>query len=493
MSGFARTCALVVAVGLLCAGLQGCFRTREEVYSGLRTARRRAYTRWREDTEEDLPVLEGPLGLRDAVTVALAFNNDLRRTIQQKAKARGRVVEAYGEALPSLDASAGYTRLDEIMTIDLGVATFDVGDKNNWFYQLELTQPLFKGGSIPAAVRGAQLFRYISDESVRQAVQEVVTASARGYYDVLLADHLHQVQQAALKFAEANLRNVKARRKEGLAVRYDVLRAQLEVSITRADLIRRRNRLSRARTRLFHAMGVSQRSEVDLSGELTYAPMEADYEDAVETAFMHRPELYSAELDVGLQQEGLRALRSDYWPRLEAWAWHRWAKPDPHEATNIEWDRQWQAGLRLTWNVFDGLRREGGIIQQKAVVRQSIIELASREQQVLEEVRNAVLDLEDAREMVESQRLNLEQANEALRLVTVGAREGLNTELEVLDARSALSRARGLYYEALHAHAVARVAYQRAVGLLGPAPGREEVPEEVPVLWAEKTPEQPED
>jgi outer membrane protein TolC len=213
------------------------------------------------------------------------------------------------------------------------------------------------------------------------------------------------------------------------------------------------------------------------------------YEEAVEEAFASRPELYQAELDLRLQKETLRGYYADYWPDLEAWAWHTWAKPDPHEATNIAWDRQWQAGLRLTWELFDGLRREGRIVQQKAALRQSAIHLTDTEQAVLQEVRNAVLDLNDAEELVESQRLNLERANEALRLVSIGAREGVNTPLEVLDARSALTHARGLYYQALHTHSMARLAYRRAVGLLGPAPGVGEVPQECPPL--ETQPEQP--
>ena len=79
--------------------------------------------------------------------------------------------------------------------------------------------------------------------------------------------------------------------------------------------------------------------------------------EAVETAFMNRPELYQGEFDVRLQEEALRVYRSDYWPSLEAWGWHKWAKPDPHDSLNIEWDTQCMAGLRLTWSLFDGLRR----------------------------------------------------------------------------------------------------------------------------------------
>jgi len=256
----------------------------------------------------------------------------------------------------------------------------------------------------------------------------------------------------------------------------------LEVSTVKADLIRQRNERSRALTALYRAMGASQRSDVELTDTLTYTPMEPTLEQAVQVAFTNRPDVISGELDVRLQKEILMGLFSDYLPKIEGWALTGWAKPDPHNSMKDHWNDQWQAGLRLTWILFDGLSREGGIIQQKAAARQSAIALSDTEQRLLEEVKNAILDLADADELVQSQQRNLEQANEALRLVQVGAREGVNTELEMLDAQSALFRARGLYYQALYSHVTARLALQRALGIMGPPPGDGQVPKEAPPL-----------
>ncbi|KPK65008.1 MAG: hypothetical protein AMK73_04210 [Planctomycetes bacterium SM23_32] len=473
---------MVVLMAALLMGLTGCFPSRERIYSEVYGSRLRSYTRWREgvDREEVLPRLSGALTLEDAVKVALVHSPSLNGVLQEKEKARGQLWTAYGEALPTIDLSAGYTRLDQVMVVDLGVDSFAIGDQDNWSYQVNITQPLFKGGSIPAAVEGAKFFQFLSDETVRRAVQDVIFQVALAYYDVLLAEHLYAVQVDALGFAQANLEDVTAREEAGVAIPFDRLRARVEVSNVQADMIHQRNALNRAWTTLFRAAGVSQKSEVALADKLTYLPMEPEFEDAVRLAFLNRPELYQGELDIRVQETALRILYSEYLPELEAWGWQLWAKPDPHQASSIEWGDQWQAGVRLTWTLFDGFRREGKVIQQKAVLNQSAIQLADTEQLVLEEVKNGILDLRDADELVRSQQLNLERANEALRLVQIGAREGVNTELEVLDARSALTRTRGLYYEALHAHGVARLVLHRATGLLGPGPGADRVPQEVP-------------
>jgi outer membrane protein TolC len=48
-----------------------------------------------------------------------------------------------------------------------------------------------------------------------------------------------------------------------------------------------------------------------------------------------------------------------------------------------------------------------------------------------------------------------------------GYREGVNTEVEVVDARSSLTEARGNHYRALFDHCMARLSLEQATGLLG--------------------------
>ena len=54
-----------------------------------------------------------------------------------------------------------------------------------------------------------------------------------------------------------------------------------------------------------------------------------------------------------------------------------------------------------------------------------------------------------------------------------GFEEGINTAVEVTDARASLTRARGLHFQAIHLHRVARIGFALATGTLGPRAGQE--------------------
>lgn len=380
-------------------------------------------------------------------------------------------MESYSNVLPKVSATADYTRLDKVSSFDVAGRSVSIGDVHNYSAGLEVTQPLFRGGAIPAALRAARWTSLLANETLRRTVQTVIFEVAQAYYDSLLAQHLYEVNRDAVASAKAHMNDVQIKRDRGVASDFDVLRAQVDVSLFEAQMIQQRNRIHLAKTQLLRAMGVSQDSEVTLSDTLAYRPMKPVLDVAVRHAYQNRPDLFQAELDLQLQQEALRISQSEYWPKVDAWVRQEWARPDPHSSTKVEWGDAWTAGVSATWPLFDGLRREGRVRQERSRLRKREIELADAEERTLLEVRQSILSLRDAEEFVQSQRLNLGRAKEALRLAEVEYRQGIAETVKVTEARAALTRAQGLYYEAVYGHTVARLYLQQAMGILGPRAG----------------------
>ena len=73
-----------------------------------------------------------------------------------------------------------------------------------------------------------------------------------------------------------------------------------------------------------------------------------------------------------------------------------------------------------------------------------------------------------AEELAKALQVKQTAAGEALRLVLVGYQAGVRTEVDVTDARKALTEVMGQYYTALSDHTKARLNLQVAMGVLGP-------------------------
>jgi outer membrane protein TolC len=91
------------------------------------------------------------------------------------------------------------------------------------------------------------------------------------------------------------------------------------------------------------------------------------------------------------------------------------------------------------------------------------------------EVVEALLKLKYADELYVSQMKNLDLSREALRILETGSSFGRNTQVEVLDARAALTQAMGTYYNAVYSHGIARLGVRYATGTLYPDDSMDEL------------------
>ena len=412
--------------------------------------------------------LSGPLLLWEAVALAQGYNRPLQQERVGREIARGRIQASYSEALPALDLTGSYMRRDEELGTTLSTGeTRPTRLQDQYGTGLKLTQPLFNG-RIGAALRAAQLYGEWTEATIRAATEAVQRETIRAYYQAVLSEHLLDVNQTALETAERQLDDARARRRQGMASNYDELRAQVEVANFRAQVLQARNDKDVAYTTLYRLMGASPESAAELVDEIPLVPETVDFAAAARTALERRADLAVAEYALRMQRESVAVAQSRYWPEVAGYVSQAWANPDPHESTRDEWGDEWQAGVQVSLPLFDGLDRRGTLIQERAKLRQLEIALQDAEERAVSEIRQGVLSLKTAEEFAHSQSQNLETAQEALRLVEAGLKEGQNAPVEVMDARQALTKASANYYQSIFAHALARVAVQQAMGLMSP-------------------------
>lgn len=407
-----------------------------------------------------LPRIGGELSLADAVSIALENNLSLRAARLRRDEAVAKVVEARAAAYPDLGLSAG-------VDSDLGERD---GNPDVYSAGARITQPIWRSGAVSSGIRYARLYAATADAEIEGQVQATIERVSREYLDVLLAERLAHVYEESLGVAERMLSTARNKRSAGTAADYEVLRAEVEVARSNSDLIKERNALRTAMVAMLHTMGVDQDSEIALAGELAYSPVEADLGEMVAIALASRPDLVQAEAAVRMAEETVAIAKSAYGPSADIYASATLRNPDPYDSTRDEWGDEWKAGATVTFTLFDGFERRGRLDQAESRLRQAEAALRDAEESARAEVTRAVLDLRNADELYQSQKKNIDLAREALRMLESGHRNGRNTQIEVLDARSALTEAMGDYHKALHDLAAARLRLALACGTLDSLP-----------------------
>ncbi len=439
------------------AAVTGCLPSDEQIAAETLAMRQHAYEEWksaRERGDEQSARLNGPLSLDDAIRLALQYNKELLSVMQNREITAGQRMSTYGIILPSLRATGSTS------VVEGNGGLFD-----NYSYGLTVNQPIAQGVSYPAQLRQARLLTALTDEQIRAQVQTLIQTAATYYYDVLLAQHMLNTQREGLVSAEAQLRMVTERRRQETATDYDVLRAQVDVATYRARMIQAQNDIDSGRVNLLKVMGVSQDSEITFSDKLEFLPMRPVFERAVQIASANRADLRIAELNARSEQEAVRIAQSQFFPVLAASAGNTTAR---RRIGGAHPERgNWSAGLNMTWDL--GIDLWGNLRSRRAEEIQSQIDLLDVQETTVQEIRLQMYNLVNSEEMVKALEVNQDAASEALRLVLVGYQAGVRTEVDVTDARRALTEVQGDYYTALYNHTRNRLDLQVAMGILGPA------------------------
>jgi outer membrane protein TolC len=192
---------------------------------------------------------------------------------------------------------------------------------------------------------------------------------------------------------------------------------------------------------------------------------------AIETALQKRTELGSLRKSEALRKEDVISAKAGFKPVLQGYVGY-----DVHNSILTQdlavTDYGWIGGVQLSWNLFDGLRTQGRVKEAEANYERAGVDLDDKMRGVELEVRTAYSNFIEAREVLESQKKVIEEAEEALRLARARSEAGTGTQLDVLSAQTALTDARTTQVQALHDYEAARARLQRSIGLNVPTEPR---------------------
>jgi len=410
------------------------------------------------------------LSLQESIRIALANNRQLALSQERKNESRGYLVEAQSASYPHLKLSGSYTRVDEAAQFAMGAQTIAFGKVDNYKAELGLTQAIYAGGRIADGVDLAKLGIHYSEQDCDSWNELVTFLVSKTYYDLLLAQDTTETTRRSLEVAKAHLADVSKIHKQGMTADYDLLRAKVQVTNIGTAYLQSMNQVHLARTSFISILGLpldNDGATLTLTDRLVYAPALTTNEEAVLTiAFQKRPELDQARTGERMKKKSLELARDEKLPTLPLFGNLGQSNPPEDILGGNGWDDYWNAGVIATWSVFDGGLIKGRITREESSLRQAEIGLHDMEEKVRLEVRQALINLKDAEELVKSQEENVTQAEEGLRLAQVGYEQGLRTQLEVLDSQMTLDSARKNMSSALYAHIMANIMLKKAMGVL---------------------------
>ena len=360
---------------------------------------------------------------------------------------------------------------------------------NEFTNGISVEQTLFSGSAFAAISAAAQL-KDINRRALERQEQLVIDEVRRGFYLALLTQEQMEVQQQSVARTAITLDEVAKRVTQGVSPKFQRLSTEVELANLETQLVQARNQAAQSLDALKMQLGMPIDQPLRLRGELEAADpalfMNVSIESAFDVAFENRPDLEQARLAVELRKIDTKISRSEYLPTVNAFANFNYMGRVPDDRSFIQssaddpftfsqgtnsffsrnyWNPSIAAGVRLSWNLFDGFQTSARVQQKQVAVSKAEVELDQTIEMVRLEVNNAVRDLEAARRRIQSQDQNVANAELNYEYAQARLSEGVATQLEERNASEQLDLSRLNYLQAVHDYLVARSAFQTAIGM----------------------------
>ncbi len=409
---------------------------------------------------------EGPprsLTLPEALGLADRNNHDLAKAREFGRQVQGKYVEERAAALPHLSLNGQLSRQEDDSQALFWPPLSGAQDSRS--LSVGLSQALFTWGKLGAAIRAAKKGFLTADDELRQARADTRQAVSVAFYDLLLAKEEANIARRNLNLKQTHLDKARRRRDLGVATDYDVLAAKVAAENARPQVIHTENQVGTARDRLKVLTGSQE--EIDAQGPLadddSHSPLPS-YGQALARALKRRPDLDSLLHRQEIADELINIAKAEDKPRLDLNADYgrRQLEVAGYRGSGPAWD----AGVTLSFPFFDGMKARGKVAQAKSDRRGLTIDAAKLKDEIGLEIRTALAQARETREIETALAGTAKQAGQLLEMAERGQELGVKTRLEVEDAELNLMQAQTNLARARRDHLTALVALKRAMGTL---------------------------
>jgi TolC family type I secretion outer membrane protein len=426
-----------------------------------------------EGQPSDVSARPDTVTVEQAVRQALRANPTIQAAEQGATAAAASVREARSAWFPEVQGQASYRRLSGNVdyTVELPgqmgnqPVTFAPAILNRYAARASVTQPLFTGFRIPNQHDAAQARTEAARAEVAATEQAVAFETRAAYWALYRARAQARATVKSVELIERRLTDVRNQRAAGRATEADVLRVKARRDRVRAERLRARNAVQRARRTLNDQMGRPLDTLVALADTVRISQNERPADALVERALERRPDLRALRQTVQARAAEVDVAQSDWFPQVALTGSYLYARPNEQLfPPEDRFQGTWEAGVQLSWDLSLGFRTDAATDRARAQWQQARYELQDRRQSVRAEVQTEAESVAEARRAVGAATTSLESARAAVRAVQSRFEEGMVVVSDLLDAERTLREARSQLAAAQAEYALARAALARAVG-----------------------------
>jgi len=408
------------------------------------------------------PINDGEaVTLNKCIDIALQNQPSMAAARYNIRAGESRIGEAQSAYFPQVNAQAGYSRIKPISSNSIsnsltgGSSSFD-----QYSASASLTQTIYDFGKTPTQVNIQKLNLNAIQSDYDATRAQTILAVKQAYYGLLQAQRNLEVAKQTVAQLAQHLDQAKGFYEVGTHPKFDVTKAEVDLSNAKLNEITANNALRIAHVTLNNAMGLIDVPVYSVDDSLEYIKKDISMSQAIESALKNRPEIQATDHRVRASEKSIDLARKGYFPVITGNAEYNRQSGD----TSFR-DEGWNAGIMVTFPIFSGFLTHHQVQESIAISDAAKANFDLLKQSVVLEVQQAFLNLKAAEERIPTAELGVKQATENLDIANGRYAAGVGNPVEVTDAQVAYTNAKTSYIQALYDYNIAFAALDKAIGI----------------------------
>ncbi|MFM1875133.1 MAG: hypothetical protein RL266_870 [Bacteroidota bacterium] len=388
----------------------------------------------------------------EAMKLALQHNYDIQVAQKNIESAQNNASIYNSGFLPTANASGGAQityNAGENQTVQ-GDFQFDPAEAYSYNASVGVNYLIFNGLGRSYNYKQLKEQHNLSELQAKQIIENTLLSLSNSYFQIAQLTESAEILKNALSISKQRLKRSQYNYEYGQATQLDMLNAEVDVNNDSINLLNTLQQLNNAKRSLNLIMGRTLETDFAVDTNVTFT-MAFGSEELISKALERNVLIEQTKSQLKNSEFAIKASRAGWFPSLSANAAYAFQGQNNPNGAFLTGSESYgpQAGLSLSWNIFDGGTTKTRMQSAKIALETQKIQQERTTVTVQRDVLNAYSSFENALFVLQAQQANLlttkrnfDRSNELYKQGQITSIEFRQAQLNMLNAQSSHSQAK---------------------------------------------------
>lgn len=420
------------------------------------------------------------LSLNDCIELAIENNENLKNSKLEERISKALSKEYLSIGFPQINFDGGLQYNHDVPKSLIDISRFmpgvpegteqevQFGQTYDGRVDLFVNQMIFNGSYFVGLSAARELVR-LSEKLTERNEIDINESVQKAFFTVLNTKSRIDLVEANLNRLNTLLGQTKELYINGFIEKLDVDRIQVAYNNLTSEKIKADRFYKLSKEVLNFQIGLPVGTDIELTGELTEEVINNFNYNLDDFDYSKRIEYSILQTDKNLKFYDLKNNRSQYLPQI--YANYNYGYNTSSSNYDLFFDsNRWKSfgtvGLKIIIPIFDGFLKRSKINQSKYKIEQVENQMMFLERSINLQINQSISNYENTKESLLISKQNLELAQNVYLATEKKYKEGVGSNLEVIDSNNSLKIAQNQYYNSLYESIIASIDIKKTLGTL---------------------------